>query len=421
MTDGAWIAAGGLLTAAWLPFAGLSLRSLAQTKLLSEVLEESEARGGGGPPPTLSVVVTARDEERDIEATVRRFAAQRLDGLEIVVVDDRSEDRTGAILDGLVAEFGADRLTVVHNRELPPGRLGKCHACALGAARTRGAWILFADGDVVLAEDDLLARLLVHAERLRLDHVTIVPDMRPQGVVEEALTGAFGVAYLLNVRAYQMDKDVPRGGGAIGAFNLMRRSAYDRVGGHALLMMDVADDWKLGRLLKESGARQRLYFGKDLVRCRWQHGLRNVIRGLEKNAFGGFDYRISGVIGATLGMAAVAFGPFALLGAALATGTFAADPRLAAATFAPAFVAAFFVLVNWILYRDRTDSRLASALLFPVGVLLLLVAIWNSTLRILRRGGVAWRGTFYPLEALRRGLVPAGAGARFRPPPAGDA
>src|SRR6476660_10570815 len=103
-----------------------------------------------------------------------------------------------------------------------------------------------------------------------------------------------------------MDRDRPRGGAGVGAFNLVRREAYLRVGGHTLMKMDVVDDLKLGRLLKESGARQRLYSGVDLVFCPWQRGARAVVRGLEKNLFAGLDYSIGAVVART-GIGLLAF------------------------------------------------------------------------------------------------------------------
>src|SRR5881296_3995497 len=118
--------------------------------------------------------------------------------------------------------------------------------------------------------------------------------------------------YLLAARVYEMERDKSRGGVGIGAFNLVRRSAYDRIGGHALLKMDPADDYKLGRLLKESGARQRLFDGVGLVRCPWHRGALNVARGLEKNLFTGFDYSVLELLGFTLAALVLVFGPLAL-------------------------------------------------------------------------------------------------------------
>lgn len=418
MNASVWIGAAATFGATWFPLAVLTLRAQAQTRALSDVLDDARDRRDPERTPTLSVVVTACDEEAEIEGAVRALLEQDYADLEIVVVNDRSKDRTGEILDRVAAEPAtAGRLVVVHNRDLPAGWLGKCNACRLGADRTRGAWILFLDGDVRLAAQDLLARVVAAAEHMRLDHVAVLPDLRPQSVAQEAMTNVFGWFYLLGARAWQMDKDYPRGGGGVGAFNLVRRSAYERVGGYATLRMDVADDYKLGRLLKESGARQRIYVGRDLVRCPWHRGALATIRGLEKNFFAGFDYSLPRALATLLFIPVLAYGPTILLLAAMITGAFAADQRVAAAVVAPFFVQFLTLIVSLFAYGPRTGARVLPALLYPLGMALTLVAIVNSAYRTLRRGGILWRGTFYPLAALRAAVVPEGAGKRFRSPP----
>ena len=133
-------------------------------RLLAEVLrqdasQEDAVPRDGAPPrdgpaaalPTLSIIVTARNEAGAIEGTVERLLRQRYPGLQVIVVDDRSTDGTSEILDRLEGAAGG-RLDVVHNRDLPPGWLGKCHACRTGAERARGDFLLFLDGDVALAD-----------------------------------------------------------------------------------------------------------------------------------------------------------------------------------------------------------------------------------------------------------------------------
>ena len=109
-----------------------------------------------------SVVVAARDEESRIEDTVRHLLAQRDVPLEVIVVDDRSTDRTDEILRRLAQHDDRVRTQRVH--ELPDGWLGKCHACHLGAASAKGDWILFTDADCWL-KPDVIARALRVAER----------------------------------------------------------------------------------------------------------------------------------------------------------------------------------------------------------------------------------------------------------------
>jgi hypothetical protein len=138
--------------------------------------------------PLVSVVVAARDEERNVEEAMGSILAQDLARMELVVVDDRSADRTGEILDRMAA---ADpRLRVVHVRELPAGWLGKNHALELGAAEAGGELILFTDADIVMAPDTV--RLAAsYMERERLDHLTMAPRIDMPGF----LLQAFGVLF----------------------------------------------------------------------------------------------------------------------------------------------------------------------------------------------------------------------------------
>jgi Glycosyl transferase family 2 len=410
------LAAGGALLAIGAVAGLLILAGSRQVPILEEALGSETP----GRLPALSVIVTARDEAAAIETTVRGLLAQRYPHLEVIVVDDRSTDGTPAILDRIAAgsDLEPGRLVVLHNRSLPEGWIGKCHACHLGAARARGEWLLFTDGDVSLVGDPLLARVMEIAERLRLDHIAVLPDLRPMPPLQSALVAVFGQMFMAGARAWEMNRDRPRGGAGIGAFNLIRRAAYDRIGGHRLLRMDLADDFKLGRLLKESGARQRFYIGLNLVRCPWHVGALNVVRGLEKNFFAAFDFCLLQTAAATLGLLALTFGPLACGLAVTLLARPAPPPLLLALAWAPFALETGFIAVSYLLEAPRHGFNpwLLTAL-HPLGVLLLILAIWNSALKTALRGGVRWRDTFYPIASLRAGQVPPGAGRRLADPP----
>jgi len=422
MSVGPLALCGWLLALPGLVIGILVLASSRRVRALRDLLPARAPgdRPGGaaaGAFPTLSVVVTARDEAAGIEATVRGLLTQRCPGLEVIVVDDRSTDGTAEILDRIAAEAGARRaappLLVLHNDALPQGWLGKCHACHLGAGRARGGWILFTDGDVALAEDDLLARVVSYAEDAGLDHVAVLPDLGRMPSLQTGLVAAFGQMFLLGARAFEMERDLRRGGAGVGAFNLMRRAAYERVGGHRLLRMDPADDFKLGRLLKESGARQRIFLGVGLVRCPWHRGTFQVIRGLEKNLFSGFGYSLAQLVAFTLFVLLTTFGPAVAAGTAtLMAGRAGAIPAgPLAAAWAPVLLQATLLILGYATEGRRHGyAPLTPALLHPLSLLLLTGAAWNSAVRTLLQGGVRWRDTFYPLDVLRRGLVPPGAG-----------
>src|SRR5450432_3059981 len=124
----------------------------------------------------VSIIVPARNEEADIEKTLNLLLALDFDNYEIIAVDDRSNDRTGEIMDRVAASSAAKGLRVLHIRELPAGWMGKTHAMWTASNLASGDWLLFTDADVLFKRDSL-RRALAYAEAERADHVVLFPQM----------------------------------------------------------------------------------------------------------------------------------------------------------------------------------------------------------------------------------------------------
>lgn len=180
----------------------------------------------------------------------------------------------------------------------------------------------------------------------------------------------------------------------IGAFNLLTRSAYERIGTHRAFANRPDDDLQLGMRVKREGLRQRLYSADEWLEVEWYPNLREAVKGLEKNMFSGFGYRLSMAITAILGQAAVFVYP--LCGLLLDLPLWAS----VLCVFSLILMMALYVVTVRALWRDR-DSYL-DALLLPVSSLLLIAVIIRSVLLTYWRGGIYWRGTFYPLRELRK-------------------
>jgi hypothetical protein len=200
------------------------------------------------------------------------------------------------------------------------------------------------------------------------------------------LIGTFRVSFNQGVRPWRARDPHSRSALGVGAFNLIRRAWYERVGGHAAVRLAVDDDMWLGRVLKRAGARQDVVFTGDRVQVRWHDGVRATIRGLEKNFFGGFQYRVELAVGAVVALLVLHAGPaLALL--------VASDPRERSALLGAWIATA-------IAYR-AAGERFVTGLGAPFGALLAAFALARSTAVTLARGGVDWRGTFYSLAELR--------------------
>jgi len=249
-----------------------------------------------GPLPRVSIVIPARNEERNVEEALQSVLALDYDNLEIDVVDDRSTDSTGAILDRMAA--ANPRVRVIHIRELPPGWLGKNHALELGGRKATGDYLLFTDADIVMEPTALLRAVgAMEADGLGpLDHLAVAPEIERRSLLFEMFIGVFSLFFSLYVKPWKVqDPKAPNHVG-IGAFNLVRASAWRAVGGHQRIAMRPDDDLKLGKLLKTSGFRQEMMFGLGMLRVEWYRSVRELIQGLMKNAFPGVDYRLSVVV-----------------------------------------------------------------------------------------------------------------------------
>lgn len=352
------------------------------------------------PAPSVSVIVAARDEAEHIGAAMRTLLALDFPDLEVIAVDDRSTDGTGAILDALAASAPArggaatgPRIRVLHVTELPPGWLGKNHALHRGAELARGDWLLFTDADCYLAPD-LLRRAVGHAERAGLDHLVLGPTPTGGSPLMRVLLAYFALSFALSTRPWRATDPRRKEHIGIGAFNLVRARMLRALGGFERIRLRPDDDIKLGKLIKQAGHRQAFAEGSGLITVPWYATARGMIRGLEKNAFPYLDYSVALTVGAILLMLTLNLLPWLLL------------PFVDGLAFACALTVVLLSVVLCAAAAVRTLGLPAwYGLAFPLGALLMALAIANSMWRVLRDGGVRWRGTLYPLAELRANRV----------------
>jgi hypothetical protein len=336
--------------------------------------------------PRVSIVIAARNEARHIGSAVRALLAQAYPDFEVCVVDDRSSDDTGPILAGLRAR--EPRLRVVRIDTLPDGWLGKNHALQRGAEAATGEILLFADGDVILAPD-ALSRAVRLLQLRRADLLAVAPDLVAPGAPLALVVGYFMMWFLLYLRPWKAADPRSRAFVGIGAFNMVRAEAYRAVGGHARIALRPDDDIMLGKLLKRAGRSQLLATADGAMQVEWYATLAEMARGFRKNAFAGLHYSLPLVAGAVAGNLLLAAWPF--VGVWLAEGL----PRALYAVAATAQVMAF--AMSPLIGKERPWL----APLYPVAAVLFVGILSAAVARTLRRGGIEWRETFYPLARLR--------------------
>jgi len=341
----------------------------------------------------LTVIVPACNEQAAIGATLRSLLASRGFALQVIAVNDRSTDRTGEVMEEIAIEFASSgsefqhTLEILHIAELPPGWLGKPHALALAAQKAKADWLLFTDGDVLFAPD-ALALALRFAESEDADHLVLMPDWITHSFAEKAMHGAIHALSVWSMRPWRVADPKARDFLGVGAFNLVRRSTYESLGGFAALRMEVLEDLRLGWMVKRAGFRQRIAIGPGLVSVRWSDGAWGVVRNLEKNLFALYRYNLPLALAGCGGLVLQVALPLAAL-------AFSGWSR------AGALVLYAAVLGVYVVSQRITRVSPICVLLYPPAAALFLFAHLRSVALTLLRGGVVWRGTLYRLKDLR--------------------
>lgn len=375
----------GAIACAWVILAIETLLGMRRLTRISEVTPLPDAS-----LPPVSILVSARDEAEKMPAALRSMLALDYPDYQVVAVDDRSCDATPQILREISA--GCKRLTTLRVDELPPSWLGKPYGLQTAYEHSAGEWLVFTDADVRF-EPSVLRRAVTLALEQSFDHLTLIPGMEIHGFWERTALNFFGLAVLLYSRPWTVPDPASRCYIGIGAFQLVRRSAYEKIGTHRRLALEVVDDMKLGRLVKEAGLKSGAAVADDLLEIRWHSGIANIIRGTEKNFFATAGFRT--------GFALAQFSAVFVLNAL----PFLVLPFVNgwALGFAAAAAGTAVMVSGTSAVRGRGSPLYG--LTHPLGALLFVYMGLRSMAITLWQRGIYWRDTFYPLDALRRGAV----------------
>jgi len=375
------------MTPAWLALPALALAALPAGLTLANLRFFTRAPRPvpGTPPPGVSVLVPARDEAQVIGRLAAAVLANRDVDLELVVLDDDSQDDTARIITALAAED--PRVRLVRGQPLPAGWCGKQHACFQLAQAARHDILLFLDADVTL-EPDAVARTVAFLDTRGVDLASGFPHQETGCLLDWLLLPLIHFV-LLGYLPLAIARSDNRPGLAAGCGQLFvtRREAYVRSGGHAAIKASLHDGIKLPRSYRAAGLSTDLFDAGDIARCRMYGTNREVVRGLGKNATEGIAAPGS-ILPFTLLLAGGQILPVILLLRGLADGWDGWPAWGVAATLAAAFAA-------WLpraLAVNRFGHSLSSAVVHPLGVAVFLVIQWGALIRRTLGLQTSWRG-----------------------------
>lgn len=359
------------------------LDGLIGLRKIDSLEEESSMENG----PRLSVIVAARNEEKQIMVSILSQLRQSYQNVEWILVNDRSTDATGKIMDELMQQDS--RISVLHIEALPNGWLGKNYALYSGSQQASGKWLLFTDADVHF-EKEAFAKALQYFERHQLDHLTAAPNLSAQKFWLKTFVAFFLFGFSYFKRPWAANNPNSKIGTGIGAFNLVSKQAYEAFGTHEKVKMRPDDDLQLGMKMKRAGYHQRIVTALRLIEVEWYGSLKEAFIGLEKNTFAGLHYRISMVIFAILGVFITNVLPFMAV--------FSENKTVVLLSLGNIFLSGIhYILV----IKKMTLFSPAMFLVLPITALLFIYSIIRASFLTFKRGGIVWRGTTYKLSELR--------------------
>jgi glycosyltransferase involved in cell wall biosynthesis len=340
--------------------------------------------------PKVSIVTACRNEAQDIEEAMKSLLNLDYPNYEILAVNDRSTDETFSILQKIKQSH--PHLKVVNIETLPAGWLGKNYALYKGAETSNSEYLLFTDADIVM-EKDVLKKAAEYAVTNNIDHLTLSADIKMPNIILNMFTGAFIVFFSIFAKPWKAKSINPKYFVGIGAFNFVRRTAYFKAGSHEKIRMRPDDDLKLGKIMKLAGFRQELLYGRNMIKVNWYRSIKQLVKGMEKNAFSGLDYNLPVAIGS--GFSLFLFFIFPYL----------------AVFFTSGLTQLFFIgiiLILLLIYADSAyhqNLNILYAFGFPAATILFIFIVWRTAFVTLKNKGIYWRDTFYTLKDLKENKV----------------
>jgi cellulose synthase/poly-beta-1,6-N-acetylglucosamine synthase-like glycosyltransferase len=339
-----------------------------------------------GPEPSVAIIIAVKDEEAEVAQALNSVCRLDYSNYRIIVINDRSTDQTPVILDKMAQAH--PELSLITIKDLPQGWLGKNHALYKGYCASSEEWLLFTDADVIYNRM-ALKKAMSYAMANQSDHLAVLPQITSRSALFTSVMNTF--ALMLEIRHRPWDVSNPSSNAyiGIGAFNLIKRTAYEKAGTHTVISLRPDDDLKLGERIKAAGLRQGVLYGEKELSLQWYTSLKEFVRGLMKNSFSVSNYRLPVAIGMALLTFMFFVMPVPLLLVSGNVGRIMALVILASQTFL-------------MLFKRGIRGRWWHALMIPFSGLVMVYILIVSALKTIKQGGIYWRNSFYPLTELKK-------------------
>lgn len=378
----AWMAAGCIY---WLVVLWLTVR-IVRTVPVMEKMPESRRE----ERPGVSVIVPLRDEAENVSGPVAGRLEDDYPGVELVLVDDRSTDGTGELIDAMAREDS--RVKAVHVDELPGGWLGKVYAMQRGAEESSAEWLAFSDADVSV-KPGAIEKAVDYCETRGLEHLAVIPGLYSGKSLPDSVSQVLLRIMLIAERVWKAEDEDSTAAVGSPSLALVRRGALEKAGGLAEVRMEPSEDVAIAQMIKGGGGRSGVINGRGYVEAYFYRSLRETARGMERGVYASLgNFSLARVLLLTLIFFALEFGPYLFF---FPFGIPYHDLIGTAAVSVGIVVS--IVICKWM------RLPLMAAFYFPIDLVIVTCMLARAGMVGAAQGGIWWRGTFYPGDMLSMG------------------
>lgn len=335
---------------------------------------------------SLDIIVAVRNEEANLEQALTSLCHVAYSNYRIIVVNDRSTDRTSQILEKLAAEYPQIIITTIN--ELPAHWLGKTHAIYRGYQQSTSEWILFTDADIVF-EKNTLKKALTYCTGHQLDFLALLPHIKSRSEILNSIMHTFALMFDLKFRTWEAKNPKSKAGIGVGAFSLVKRDSYERAGTHKAIKLCTDDDVKLGRLMKQAGFKLDVLYGEDEIQLEWYTSVAAFVNGLMKNMFSASNYNLGLAIFNSIGTLLLFCLPVPI--------------GLLSCSTTGILFSLGILFTHWCLFTFKPGhKKWWHFLTITYAGAIMAYVILRAALLAKKNGGIYWRESFYPLDELKR-------------------
>ncbi|HEY9678054.1 MAG TPA: glycosyltransferase family 2 protein [Drouetiella sp.] len=347
--------------------------------------------------PFVSVLIPARNEETKIERCLDSVLAQNYPNFEVIVIDDRSTDRTGEIIEGYAKRDS--RVKYVQGKDAPSGWIGKCNALAHAVGYASGDWYIFTDADTY-HEKSSIKDAVAYSISNKTDLVSFVPMQELGSFWEKLVMPTLLSSFVLGDPFHSVNNPKAKRAYAYGQYIICRTSSYDALGGHQSVRDEIVEDHAIARVFKEKGYKILVADGKTMYSVRMYTDLSSMWQGWTKNLYSLIDSHVFNLLAIIALLNVVLIAPF-IEAFAVANMWLQADPNPFLTPLTALTAAQLIVLVVW--YRLTAEHRAGTNwwhfFWLPFGCLSVSVLQLHAAYLVLSGSKVNWKGRQYTVNS----------------------